>query len=76
MPDTQLTNGPAKLCQAFDIDMRHYGVDLCDGEGLHLEAGRIADTHEVVTGPRIGVGAAKTAPLRYYVAGEPFVSRR
>ena len=76
MPDTQLTNGPAKLCQAFDIDMRHYGTDLCDGEDLHLEAGRTVDAREVVIGPRIGVGAAKTAPLRYYVAGEPFVSRR
>ena len=75
MPDTQLTNGPAKLCKALDIDMRHYGVDLCDGEGLHLE-GRTWDARDVVTGPRVGVGAAKTAPLRYYLANDPFVSRR
>ena len=74
-PDTQLANGPAKLCQAFDIDMRHYGVDLCDGEGLHLKRGRAPDSRDVLTGPRIGVGAAKTAPLRYYVANDPFVSR-
>ena len=74
MPDAQLTNGPAKLCQAFDIDMRQYGADLCDGEGLHLEEGRVCTPH-VVTGPRIGVGAARTAPLRYYVADDPFVSR-
>ena len=76
MPDAQLTNGPAKLCQAFDIDMRHYGVDLCDGEDLHLGKGTVFDTPRVMTGPRIGVGAAKTAPLRYYVADNPFVSRR
>ena len=76
MPDAQLTNGPAKLCQAFDIDMRHYSVDLCDGEDLHLEIGLVGDTPRVMTGPRIGVGAAKTAPLRYYVADDPFVSRR
>lgn len=75
-PDTQLTNGPAKLCQAFDIDMRHYGVDLCDGEGLHLEEDRTCDVRDVVTGPRVGVGAAKTARLRYCVANSPFVSRR
>jgi len=75
MPDTQLTNGPAKLCQAFDIDMRHYGVDLCNGEGLHLKDGRAPDSRDVLTGPRIGVGAAKTAPLRYYVANDLFVSR-
>ncbi len=76
MPDAQLTNGPAKLCQAFDIDMRHYGVDLCDDENLHLEPGLVGDTPRVMTGPRIGVGAAKMAPLRYYVADDPFVSRR
>ena len=76
MPDTQLTNGPAKLCQAFDIDMRHYGVDLRDGEGLHLEEGRTFDARDVVTGPRVGVGAAKTAPLRYCLATSPFISRR
>ena len=76
MPDSQLTNGPAKLCQAFDIDMRHYGVDLCDGEDLHLEIAPGSDAPRVMTGPRIGVGAAKTAPLRYYVADDPFVSRR
>lgn len=76
MPDKQLTNGPAKLCQAFDIDMRHYGVDLCDGHDLHLEEGRTFNGRDVITGPRVGVGAAKTARLRYYVANDPFVSRR
>ena len=75
-PDTQLTNGPAKLCQAFDVDMRHYGVDLCEGEDLHVEEDQMCDAYDVVVGPRVGVGAAKTAPLRYYVANSPFVSRR
>ena len=76
MPDTQLTNGPAKLCQAFDIDMRHYGVDLCDGEGLYLEGGSVDDAPRVIAGPRIGVSAERSAPLRYCVADDPFVSRR
>ena len=75
MPDAQLTNGPAKLCQAFDIDMRHYGVDLCGDEDLHLEKGPVGDTLRVTTGPRIGVGAAKTAPLRYYFMGDAFVAQ-
>ncbi len=75
MPDAQLTNGPAKLCQAFDIDMRHYGADLCDGEDLHLEKGLEGGTLRVMSGSRIGVGVAKTAPWRYYVADDPFVSR-
>ena len=76
MPDERLTDGPAKLCQAFGIDMRDYGFDLCDGEDLHLQAGRTIAASDVMTGPRIGVGTAKTLPLRYYVADDPFVSRR
>ncbi len=75
MPDTQLTNGPAKLCQAFDIDMRHYGVDLCDGGGLYLDQGPVGDAPTVMTGSRVGVGAAKNAPLRYYVSQDAFASR-
>ncbi len=76
VPDSRLTDGPAKLCQAFDIDIRHYGVDLCDGVDPRLEEGRACDARNVVTGPRVGVGAAMTAPLRYYVADDPFESRR
>ena len=34
LPETNvnLTNGPGKLCQAFDITQRHYGVDLTRGQ--------------------------------------------
>ena len=56
--------------------MRHYGVDLCNGEGLYVEEKRTLDVSDVVTGPRVGVGVAKAAPLRYYVANNSFVSRR
>ena len=32
--DALIANGPAKLCQALAVDMRHYGADLCAEEDL------------------------------------------
>ena len=62
--ERRLTDGPAKLCQAFAIDMRHYGVDLTTRDGLAiLHDG--APPGPIRTGPRVGVSVAKTWPLRY-----------
>ncbi len=30
-PDRSLSDGPGKLCQAFGLDLRHDGLDLCAG---------------------------------------------
>lgn len=64
MPDARLTDGPAKLCQAFAIDMRHYGVDLCNAGGLAIMAGGAPEA-PVVAGPRVGISVAKDWPLRF-----------
>lgn len=72
-PDVHLANGPAKLCQAFAIDMRHYGADLCGGGALRIAA-RAGPPGAVATRPRVGVGAAKECPLGYYLVGDPHVS--
>ena len=74
LPDVHLANGPAKLCQAFAIDMRHYGADLCGGGALRIGA-RERAPGAVATRPRVGVTAAKDWPLGYYLAGDPHVSR-
>ena len=65
--DERLCDGPAKLCQAFDIDKRQYGTDLCAGGPLRIVADAFADM-TIEESPRIGVGAAKSWPLRYRVA--------
>ena len=70
--DGQLVNGPGKLCQALAIDLGHYGADLCCGGALRIVLG--APCGNVATAPRVGVGAAKDRPLRYFVPGEPNVS--
>ena len=72
--DAELTSGPAKLCQALAVDMRHYGVDLRAGKGLRIVL--VEPPKAVVaTTPRVGVGTARDWRLRYYLVGEANVSR-
>lgn len=50
------TNGPARLCQALDIDGRMNGVDLTGTqEGLWIEPGLAAPDEQVIHGPRVGI---------------------
>lgn len=72
--DARLTDGPAKLCEALDVDMRRYGDDLCDGRGLFLSPGLESDVR-VVSGPRIGIASARERPWRFCDAQSRFVSR-
>ncbi len=49
-------NGPARLCQALEIDGRFNGADLTDPRGsLVIEAGRPAAEASVRQGPRVGI---------------------
>jgi DNA-3-methyladenine glycosylase len=68
--DAELTNGPAKLCQAFRIDRQLNRVDLCTSGELFLEgAAPVAEVNVVAT-PRVGVRgdeAALNAPWRLCV---------
>ncbi len=65
-----LADGPAKLCQALDIDRADNGVDLCRRDnGLWLaDDGHIVPDAEVDRTPRIGIayaGEAASWPLRF-----------
>ena len=71
--DDRLTDGPAKLCQALDVDMRCYGDDLCDGQGLFLSPGSDA-VARVVSGPRIGITTARDRPWRFCDPQSRYVS--
>jgi DNA-3-methyladenine glycosylase len=77
-PDSELTNGPAKLCQAMAIDKGFNRVDLCTGEVLFIEEGRMVDQREIEASPRIGIKAdelARSVPWRLYLQGNDFVSK-
>ena len=72
------TKGPGLLCRALGIDRSHNGHDLV-GDDLFLAEPDDREPFEVVARPRIGVAYAgewAEKPLRFYIRGNPFVSRK
>jgi DNA-3-methyladenine glycosylase len=59
-----LTNGPAKLCQALAIDKSLNGWDLTAGKKLWVEDRPSIPEHCIKRGPRIGIDYAKPADRR------------
>lgn len=71
----QLTSGPGKLTKALGIQMTDYG-NRFDEPPLYIAPGFAPE--KIETGPRIGIpntGEAKDYPWRFWVAGNPYVSR-
>lgn len=69
-PLAQCCNGPAKLCQAFAIDGRYNGVDLCSTDGdLWIEEAPSLPESWVQTGPRVGIASVpepwRSIPWRF-----------
>lgn len=76
--DTDLCSGPAKLAQALRLDRALDGADLVAGTALFLERGMRVPPEQVVAAARIGVdyaGEWAEKPLRFFLAGNPHVSR-
>jgi DNA-3-methyladenine glycosylase len=70
----RLANGPGKLTQALAIDGGFNGEDLVTSKRLYVK-----DKEEAVpvkASPRIGISKAKELPWRFFVDGNPFVSKR
>ena len=71
-----LTSGPARLAQAFGIDLSFNGWDLTRGEVLYIAYGEDVPDGLVAAAPRIGISKAREKPWRFYVRNSPFVSRK
>jgi DNA-3-methyladenine glycosylase len=77
-----LTNGPAKLCAAMNIDRALNGVDICDATSpLFIarnprRAALLKERAPIVQTTRIGISRAADWPLRWYLGGSTHVSRR
>jgi DNA-3-methyladenine glycosylase len=70
-----LARGPARLCQALDIDRSLDGADVCDpASSLRVRVGSGAGGSTVRTGPRIGISRAAEVPWRFWLDGDPTVS--
>jgi DNA-3-methyladenine glycosylase len=71
------TQGPGLLCNALRIDKRLNGHDLLSDD-FYIAVPSKIDSFEIVKRPRIGVDYAghwAKRHLRFYIKGNPFVSR-
>ena len=76
---SNLTNGPAKLCQALRIDKSLNNWDVTLGQKLWLEPNDPIPEIGIASGPRIGINYAqlkdRIAPWRFWVEENRFVLR-
>jgi DNA-3-methyladenine glycosylase len=71
------TQGPGLLCKAMGIDGRLHGHDLLS-DNFHVARARDEPAIRIVKRPRIGVDYAghwARRLLRFYIHGNPFISR-
>lgn len=70
----EATNGPAKLCQALMIDTAMNGHDLAQSP-LRLIKQLSLPSRDITVTTRIGIREGKEMPWRFYVSGNPYVSK-
>jgi DNA-3-methyladenine glycosylase len=67
--DRDLARGPGRLCKVLGIDLGDDGLDL--RESLRLAP----PLDDVSSGPRVGLRLAADRPWRFWITGDPTVSR-
>ncbi len=72
--ELELANGPGKLTKALQIDISLNGQNMTSGR-LFIAKGQ-TKCISIKAASRIGVSVAQDALLRYYIEGNPFVSRK
>jgi DNA-3-methyladenine glycosylase len=70
----ELANGPGKLCQAFGIDRTVDGAVL-GRDGIVIVDDGVAPPAAPGVSTRVGIRHAVERPWRWYVTGEPHVSK-
>ncbi|MFL2132209.1 DNA-3-methyladenine glycosylase [Desemzia sp. FAM 24101] len=78
MSGINVTNGPGKLTKAMGITKEDYGTSIGEAP-LYLSTQQRRIPKEIIATSRIGIpnkGKWTDAPLRFIVAGNPYVSRK
>jgi len=69
-----LLNGPAKICQAFDIDKKENGINLL-GNKIYLMNSSKIEKKNIIESKRIGIKKSVELPWRFYIKDNIYVSR-
>ncbi|MCI0706351.1 MAG: DNA-3-methyladenine glycosylase [Ignavibacteriae bacterium] len=70
----QLTNGPAKFCQAFAITGKDNGTDLL-GKTIYILNGERTPASNIKRSTRIGIRVGIEKQWRFFVKDNPWVSK-
>ncbi|MEX2724182.1 MAG: DNA-3-methyladenine glycosylase, partial [Candidatus Freyarchaeota archaeon] len=70
----ELTSGPGKLTQAFQIKGSYNGKDITENDEIYFED--TGENPDIVTTSRIGIKEGGDMPLRFYVKGNRYVSKK
>lgn len=71
----QLCGGPARLVQAMGITGEMNGINITRGP-LYLAPGKGILENEITVTTRVGISQAADLPLRFYITGSRFVSKK
>jgi DNA-3-methyladenine glycosylase len=73
---SQLTNGPAKICQSFSLGRKENGTDLLGDEIFVAENNEQQDSFLIASSPRIGIreGYGEKKQWRFFLKNNRFVS--
>ncbi len=75
MTGVNITNGPGKVCKALAIDRQLSGHDLFKPPVRLIKRPALSDK-EITTGKRIGISKAVHELRRFYITGNPYVSKK
>ena len=70
-----LSNGPAKFCQALNIKREQNGTDLL-GKEIYITQGENIPRSKIISTTRIGINNGTEKKWRFYIKGNPFVSKK
>jgi DNA-3-methyladenine glycosylase len=70
----KLTNGPGKLCQAFHLDRKQNGADLCGGE-VFIINGEVINQDNIAKSKRVGIKVGTDHLWRFYLKNNIYVSK-
>lgn len=69
-----LTNGPARLCEAFAVGMKQNGTDLL-GKSIFIDYGEKIPGSRIGRSSRVGIQNGREKKWRFFVKGNRWVSR-
>lgn len=70
-----LCNGPAKICQAFNIIRENNGANLCSDEFYITNSSNVPKS-KIISTTRIGIKKSIDLPWRYYIKDNLYVSKK